>query len=196
MNKLTKRTAKWMASVAANFAVASRKPIEEWVKLAKRAGVAGDRKRARQWLRVDQGLTTVQTSFVLHALCPEPEVDDDALVQQQFAGAKAGLRPIYDALARLACSFGTDVMIAPRKTQITFARDVTFAVVRAATKTRVDLALRLPGEQPTRRLVASAQASGSDPTHVVALESATAIDAVVKSALRRAYAQASRRKPS
>src|SRR5579883_81800 len=131
MRQMTERSAKWMETVKANFPKATGKPVEAWVA------------RARKWLREEQGLTTVQTNYVLMTLFPEQEGSEEELLDAQYAGAKAALRPVYDKLAKVARGFGKDVMIAPRKSQVTFARKVTFAVVRAAARDRVDLMLRL-----------------------------------------------------
>ncbi len=189
---MTARSAKWMETVKANFAKATGKPVEAWVKRARAKGMDGDVAATRRWLRGDEGLTTVQANYVLMTLFPEPD-DDEELLGGQYAAKKEALRPIYDALARVARRLGDDVMIAPRKSQVTFARHVTFAVVRAATNDRVDLLLRLAGQKPTARLVSNARATGSDPTHVVALSSVKDVDADVKKWLALAYGRAARR---
>jgi hypothetical protein len=192
MRQMTERSAKWMETVKANFPKATGKPVEAWVALARKSGACGDVARARKWLRDEQGLTTVQTNYVLMTLFPEQEGSEEELLDAQYAGAKAALRPVYDKLAKVARGFGKDVMIAPRKSQVTFARKVTFAVVRAAARDRVDLMLRLAGQKPTARLVANAKAAGSDPTHVVALRSAADVDRDVVKWLELAYARAER----
>ncbi len=188
--RMTARSAKWMESVMANFATATGKPVEAWVKQARAQGFDEDVKASRRWLKETKGLTMVQANCVLMALFPESGEKD--LLSGQYAGPKASLRPVYDRLAKVARSLGDDVMIAPRKSQVTFARDVTFAVVRAAAKDRVDLALRLPGAKPTSRLVTNPKATGSDPTHVVALRSPADVDGEVAKWLERAYRAASR----
>ncbi|MGD0527299.1 MAG: DUF5655 domain-containing protein [Polyangiaceae bacterium] len=192
MRKMTARSAKWMETVKANFAKATGKPVDAWVKGARTKGMDRDVAAARRWLREDEGLTTVQANYVLMTLFPETD-DDEELLAGQYAGKKAALRPIYDALAKVAGRLGDDVMIAPRKSQVTFARHVTFAVVRAASSDRVDLRLRLAGHKPTPRLLATPRAAGSDPTHVVALSSAKDVDADVKKWLALAYERAARR---
>ena len=159
MRQMTERSAKWVAAVKANFAKATGKPVEAWVKRARDRGFDKDVKESRKWLKESEGLTMVQANFVLTLLFPQAEGAEEDLLAGQFSGAKAALRPIYDRLAKAARGFGKDVMIAPRKSQITFARQVTFAVVRVATKDRVDLALRLAGEKPTSRLVANQKAA-------------------------------------
>lgn len=192
MRQMTERSAKWMESVKANFASATGKPVEAWVARAKKQGLDEDEKAARKWLREHEGLTTVQANYVLKELFADSEPDEEALLDAQYAGKKAALRPIYDRLAKAARGFGEDVMIAPRKSQVTFARKVTFAVVRAAAADRVDLALHLKGEKPTTRLVANAKAAGSDPSHVVALGAARDVDAQVVKWLQLAYQRAAR----
>jgi hypothetical protein len=192
MRQMTERSRKWMETVKANFEKASGKPVEGWVALLKKKGLAGDAKAARAFLRQDQGLTTVQTSYVLMVASGGEDVDEAALLDAQYAGKKRGLRPVYDKLAKAAKGFGKDVMIAPRKSQVTFARVISFAVVKAAAADRVDLALRLPGEKGTARLVANAKASGSDPTHVVSLAAAKDVDAQVVKWMKAAYERAVR----
>jgi hypothetical protein len=192
MRQMTERSAKWMASVKANFAKATGKPVEAWVDLARSQGHGRDIAQARRWLRDTKGLTTVQANTVLMTLFPEEEESEEKLLDAQYAGAKAGLRPVYDRLAKAARGLGKDVMVAPRKSQVTFARKVSFAVVRAAARDRVDLLLRLPGQRSTARLVANPKAAGSDPTHVVALREATDVDREVVKWLALAYEMASR----
>jgi hypothetical protein len=192
MRQMTERSRKWMETVKANFPEATGKPVEAWTALLKKQGFGDDPRAARAWLRDDQGLTTVQTSYVLHEAFESSEPDEGALLDAQYSGKKAALRPIYEKLAKAARGFGKDVMIAPRKSQVTFARKVSFAVVKAAAADRVDLALRLPGEKGTARLAANTKASGSDPTHVVALRAAKDVDAQVVGWLKLAYQKASR----
>lgn len=192
MPQMTERSAKWMASVKANFAKATGKPVEAWVDLARSHGHGDDIAQARAWLKEKQGLTMVQVNTVLMALFPEEEANEDGLLDAQYSGAKAGLRPVYDKLAKAARGLGKDVMIAPRKSQVTFARQVSFAVVRAAAKDRVDLLLRLPGQKQTARLAANPKASGSDPTHVVSLQKPADIDRDVVKWLTLAYEKAAR----
>lgn len=192
MRQMTERSAKWMATVKANFEKATGKPVETWVALARAGGHDEDVGEARKWLKEKKGLTIVQANYVLTELFPHEEGSDDELLDAQYAGGKAALRPVYDKLAKVARGFGKDVMIAPRKSQVTFARKVTFAVVRAAAKDRVDLLLRLAGQKPTARLVANAKAMGSDPTHVVALRTPADVDRDVVKWLELAYAKAAR----
>lgn len=184
---MTDRAAKWMATVRANFPKATGKPVEAWIDLARSQGFDQDIAKTRKWFKEKHGLTIVQANYLLDALFSQQEGGEDALLDAQYSGAKLGLRVVYDKLAKAARGLGKDVMIAPRKSQVTFARKVSFAVVRAAAKDRVDLLLRLPGQKPTARLVANAKAAGSDPTHVVALRAPADVDREVVRWLSLAY---------
>src|ERR1700722_3108904 len=144
--KMTERSAKWMETVVANCEPNTGRALPEWVALAKKARVK-NATFARAWAK-DQGLSIVYQTAVARQLFPAEDADDD-LVDAQYSGAKAGLRPIYDAVVKAARALGTDVEVMPRKSQVTLSRATTFAIVRAATKTRVDVALKLRGEKPT-----------------------------------------------
>jgi Domain of unknown function (DUF5655) len=63
-------------------------------------------------------------------------------IDAQYTGAKAALRPIYDALAAAAGELGGDVTVEGRGSYTPFVRGRQFAAVAAATKDRVDLGLR------------------------------------------------------
>lgn len=106
MRQMTERSAKWMASVKANFATATGKPVEAWVAITRASGFDRDVAQARKWLKEKKGLTMVQANFVLTELFPREEGSEDGLLDAQYAGAKAALRPVYDELAKVARGFG------------------------------------------------------------------------------------------
>jgi hypothetical protein len=81
--------------------------------------------------------------------------------------------------------------VMPRKSQVTLSRGTSFAVVRAATKDRVDLFLKLHGEKATPRLIADPKAMKSDPSHIVSLRAAKDVDREVVAWMKRAYGKAS-----
>jgi predicted transport protein len=186
--KMTERSARWLESVVANCEKNTGKSLAAWTTMARKAKVR-DVKAAREWA-AKQGLSIVYANGVAETLFPSNDDDDDALVDAQYAGAKAALRPIYDALVKAACALGDDVEIMPRKRQVTFSRAKSFAVVRAAAKDRVELALRLHGTKPTERLRAVPKAGTSDPSHVVGVRTAREVDREVTAWLRAAYGRA------
>jgi hypothetical protein len=174
-----------MEGVVANCKQNTGRTLEQWAGLAKKAKLE-NAKAARDWAK-QQGLSMVYANAVMETLFPSDDADEDALVDAQYAGPKAALRPIYDRLTKTARALGDDVEIMPRKSQVTFSRDKSFAVVRAATKDRVDLALKLHGTKATARLVAVPKAMTSDPSHVVAVRAPSEIDRELVGWLRAAY---------
>jgi predicted transport protein len=107
---------------------------------------------------------------------------------QQYAGAKTGLRPIYERVAEAAQSLGPDVRIEGRKTYVPFIRARQFAAIAPATKTRVDLGLRFT-DAPRHRRVQTASSGLGQSTHKVALTSLDDVDADVLGWLGQAYDQ-------
>lgn len=86
---------------------------------------------------VSHGYAMLITRTFLSAGSPEPSGDD--LVNAQYEGGKAGLRPVYDSLVAVAQSLGDDVEIAPKKTSVSLRRSKQFALITAASRNRIDL---------------------------------------------------------
>lgn len=113
-------------------------------------------------------------------------VSADDLVEAQYAGRKAGLRPIYDRLAAEISALGDDVEVAPKKTGVSFRRRKQFALVEAPSAARVSIGLNLRGAEPTERLVA---ATGMC-THRVDLTAVDDVDPELLRWIRDAYDRA------
>ena len=117
---------------------------------------------------------------------PPAEAD---LVAAQYAGAKAGLKPIYEAILAVVSEFGPDVEVAPKKSYVSLRRQKQFAIVQPSTKTRVDLGLNLKDVEATERLQGGVVFSGMC-SHKVALTAQNEIDAELLEWLQQAYEQA------
>jgi predicted transport protein len=113
-----------------------------------------------------------------------PTTDD--LVEAQYAGRKAPLRPLYDRLIAEVSAFGPDVEVAPKKTGVSLRRNKQFAVIEAPSATRLQLGVNLRGATPTERL----RAAGGMCTHRVDVASAEEIDAELVGWLHEAYEEA------
>jgi hypothetical protein len=75
----------------------------------------------------------------------------DELVDGQYAD-RPQLRPIFDAILEAALGLG-EVIIQARKTYVSLVTPRrTFARLQPTTKDRIDLGLRLEGQQPGGRL--------------------------------------------
>jgi hypothetical protein len=160
-----------------------------WIAELRRAGLA-DASHAdrRAWL-TEQGLGSNQAAAVLWWMKNGAAIEAGGgeLVDRQYAGAKAALRPVYERVAELAAGLGDDVEPGPRGTYVSFGRPRQFAIVQPSTRTRVDLGLRLPGVAPTARLLDAGSFGSGSITHRVALATPEEVDGELAAWLRAAY---------
>jgi predicted transport protein len=180
------------AAITRNLAAKTGKTWEEWVELVRREG-SGARKEQVEWLKQVYGLGHVTAALIVEeALRPadHAEPTDEELVEAQYAGEKAKLRPIYDRVMAAVQSLGPDVEIGVRQTYVAFSRGRQFGLIQASTKSRVDLMFTLPGVEPTDRLKPAGSAGSGRTTHKVALTSPDEVDSEVLGWLRQAYESA------
>jgi Domain of unknown function (DUF4287)/Domain of unknown function (DUF5655) len=106
-----------------------------------------------------------------------------------YAGTKAGLRPLHDALLGEIRALGA-FDIAPKKGYLSLRRRKQFAMVQPSTTSRIDLGLILPPATPaTGRLESAARLSPLF-THRVRITAATDLDDELRGWLATAYALA------
>ena len=112
-----------------------------------------------------------------------------AYVDAMFGGSKAGLRPLGDALMRLAMDLLPDVKFCPCKTIVPFYREHVIAEIKPATRTRIDFGLALGPDYPfaLRLKDTGGLAKKNRITHKVGIEKAEDIDVEVEGWLRAAY---------
>jgi hypothetical protein len=110
-----------------------------------------------------------------------------AATDRIYAGPKAGLRPIHDAVMREVSRFGS-FEIAPKKTYLSLRRKKQFAMVGPATNTRVEVGLNMKGVKSTSRL--EALPPGGMCQYRVKLTSADQVDPELIGWIRKAYAGA------
>ena len=180
-----------MSAVTDSMAERTGRPLEAWVALVAESGVDPlDQNAVRRWLKDVHGVKQNSQWAIADAAARDagwvrPTVDE--YVDTQYTGAKAGLRPIFDAVREAATALGDDVVLEGRGTYVPFVRRRQFAAVAATTATRVDLGLRLPDPPDSPRLQ-PAKAPGSA-THRVQLLSVADVDDEVRDLLRAAYEQ-------
>lgn len=136
------------------------------------------------FLKGEHGITHgFANGIALHYRARDQSTDETELLAAQYEGAKAGLRPICDALTEAASSFGSDVTVVAKKTSVSLRRNQQFAVITAASAKRVQLGIQLKGEPVTERLVAGDAMC----SHRVNLASIDDFDTEVLGWLRLAY---------
>ena len=178
-------------AVAASLAERTGRPLDEWVGLVQQAGLDPlDQGAVRRWLRSVHGVPQNSQWAIADAAARAagwvpPTVAE--YIDAQYAGAKAGLRPIYDTLAAILTSLGDDVRAEGRSSYTPFVRARQFAAVVAATRDRVDLGLRFTDPPASGRLQL-AQGPGQA-THKLALRSVPEVDDEVRQLIELAYQQ-------
>ena len=142
------------------------------------------------FLKAEHGLSHGNANAVAHKVRelaaggPSP-VDD--LLEAQYAGPKAPLRPIYDQLRGLAEALGPDVEILVQKTGVAFRRRKQFGLVQAPSAKRVTLGLNLAESPADPRVVAT---PGAMCGYRVDLADVEAVDGSVQGWLAEAYDRA------
>jgi Domain of unknown function (DUF5655) len=145
-----------------------------------------DAQGLREWL-TREGVTGYARQLLVMEHFGYPDfvtTPADKLIEGQYAD-RPHLRPIYEAVVSAAKECG-DIVIQARKGYVSLLTPKrTFARVRATTKDRIDLGLRLQGRQPRGRL---------KPSHIhetmpvqVGLSALKDLDREVKKWLCQAY---------
>lgn len=130
------------------------KPFEEWLEIA-RASKLAKHGEVVKFLKENHGLGHGYANLLAHTLFSSAAMlsdDRDAFIEQQYAGGKAALRPIYDRVLSIVRSFGDDVEIAPMKAYVSLRRKKQFICIQPSTKERVDVGLKLKGVTAEGRL--------------------------------------------
>lgn len=126
--------------------------VAEWNRRVAGSGASSE-PELRQWLGA-RGVTGYAQMLLVMERFGYPDfltADAGELVDAQYA-ARPALRPVYDRLVTVAAALD-DVEVGARKTYVVLSTPRRkFAVLRAATKTRLDLGLRLAGVEPGGRL--------------------------------------------
>ncbi len=136
------------------------------------------------YLKSEHGMTHGYANLVAMQALHQPATEDE-LVAAQYSG-KEQLRPIYEAALAMAMGLGADVEPAPKKTYVSLRRNKQFALLKPATKTRLEVGLNLPGETATDRLTATTGMC----THIVTIASVDEVDEEVRGWLTAAYERA------
>src|SRR5262250_2898514 len=125
-----------MSAVIGSLADRTGRSLEEWLALVEASGIDPlDQNAVRRRLRAEHGVPQNSQWAIADAAARaagwvRPTVAE--YVDGQYRGAKAALRPIYDAIAGAAASLGDDVTVEGRGGYTPFVRGRQFAAVAAA----------------------------------------------------------------
>lgn len=165
------------------------KPLEHWIKVVEKSKLE-KHKAIMDFLKSEHGFTHGFANFVaLKARGADAASHDaDDLVTTQYKG-KEILKPIYDELIKKISKFGNDITITPKKDSVSIIRKKQFALIKPATKTRLDLGLKLK-DKPTTDRLGNSGPFGSMCTHRVQLTDKKEVDKELMEWLKEAYEKA------
>src|SRR5207245_9845503 len=172
--------------------------LEEWIALVQKEGPKGE-KSVREWLKKKHKLGMNSAGWIAERAdgkggdldTPETYLKAAAqYVEEQYAGAKEKLRPIYDELLKLGKSMGDDVKACPCKTIVPLYREHVVAQIKPTTNSRIDLGFALThykGKLPKPLIDTGGLAKKDRITHRIEITATEQIDGEVKKWLKTAY---------
>ena len=176
------------ASMIANFKEKTGKTLPQWLKITATCGLSKHGLIVK-FLKSEHGMTHGFANLVAHKTLDSSvftKGSDADFVADQYSGAKANLRPIYDALIKAVEKFGKDVEVSPKKAYVSLRRSKQFAIVQPSTKTRVDVGINLKGQKSTVRLESSGSFN-SMVSHRVRVEAVGQVNKQLLGWLKAAY---------
>ena len=184
---------KWVAELKQK----TGRTLDEWSAHIRKDGPK-DLAARRDWLKSKYKIGTNTAGWLAERADGQPTWDETpeaylaiapTYVDEMFAGGKAHLRPLADALLRLAREVAPDVRFCPCKTIIPFYREHVIAEIKPATRTRIDFGLALGPDYPfTPRLKDTGGLAKKDRiTHKIEIARPEDIDVEVEGWLKAAY---------
>lgn len=174
---------KALESMIANMPEKTGRSLDEWRKLLQ-AKAFEKHGEAMAFLKGEHGVTHGFANTIIH-LSKEDTVSTEDLVDAQYTG-KETLLPIYKELMKVVEGLGDDITITPKKTSVSIIRKRQFALIKPATKSRIDLGLKLK-DVPTGDRLGNSGPFGSMCTHRVQISEKQEVDAELRSWLQLAY---------
>lgn len=173
-----------------NIQTRSGKTLAELFELIRASSLAkhGEiREMLKRDLTLGHGDANTLAAFYLKSLQPVAADEGDpiaAAVDEMYAGGKAGLRPLHDALMTMVDSLG-EFEIAPKKGYLSLRRKRQFAMIGPGSKGRVEVGLNMKTVEGGERLLA--QPPGGMCQYKVFVAAAAEVDAELAGWLRQAY---------
>ncbi len=157
--------------------------LEQWSSILDQTGLE-KHGQMLAFLKTEHGVTHgfANSIAILHRERGVERTDDD-LLDAQYAGAKAVLRPLHDRLVEIAQSLGDDVEVAVKRTSVSLRRRKQFALIEPASAQRIALGLNL-GEAPAGERLLAAKGMC---THRVDVRALDDINEELVDWLRQAY---------
>jgi predicted transport protein len=171
----------------ANIEASTGRSLADWIEIVRASGLE-KHAQAVAMLKADHGLGHGNANLIV---IKAREADaggaasHDQVVDAQYAGKLAALRPVYEAVVAAVRAFGDDVELAPKKAYVSLRRRKQFGQVGPAAG-QLEVSVNLPGKEPTDRL----RPTSGMATHRVRITDAAGLDDELVGWLREAYDRA------
>ena len=159
------------------------KSLDEWKIVLNKKSFAKHSEGVK-YLKTEHNITHGFANTIV-TLSKENNSDSEDLVNTQYQG-KENLFPIYEELIKFIKTLGSDVIVTPKKGSVSIIRTRQFALIKPATKTRIDLGFKLKDKPTTERLENSGP-FGTMCTHRVRISEIQEINAELKNWVKEAF---------
>lgn len=159
------------------------KSLEEWKKILKKKSFEKHSEGVK-YLKSEYNVTHGFANTIV-TLSKEEDNTSEDLVESQYKG-KEELIAIYEELIKYLKTLGSDVTITPKKGSVSIIRKRQFVLIKPATKTRIDLGLKIKDKPIANRLESSGP-FGTMCTHRVRISELSEIDNELKAWILEAY---------
>ncbi len=193
-----------VATMMKNLEAKTGKSLAQWIEIARGCGKEKHGEIVN-FLKSEHGIGHGYANAIVHAMKDHPSMaaatgkapaarpatstGGGSAVDGLFAGKKADLRPIYDALMNAINKFGKDIELAPKQAYVSLRRSKQFACLHPSTATRFDVGIQLKGVEPEGRLEKSGSWNAMV-SHRVRVETVDEVDDELIGWLRQAYDKA------
>jgi len=169
---MAKTPAEMEAAVLRNIPTKTGKTLDAWMGIIKRTGPA-NADNLKLWLQEKHGFGGGQAGILSNYYKNGGKTsygDAEALLEGQYTGEKAQLRPIYDKLKKEISNLDKAIRFEPCKTYVSIIAKHQFAVA-VPTKNSLKLGLALGEEVPENMVLKKTnQLAGDKITHYIPLK--------------------------
>ena len=177
LNNIQKKTGKSLAELAA---------------IAQKSGLT-KHGELRDMFKEKLGLGHGDANSLVHAILASDGTraaegkNEDAVLDEIYSGAKAGMRPIHEALMKHITKFG-EFEIVPKKGYVSLRRKKQFAMIGPKTNTRFEVGINAKDLKKNARLLE--QPKGSMCNYIVQINDAQEVDAELVAWVKSAFEDA------
>lgn len=175
---------KALQTMVDNLPEKTGKSLDQWKKVLASEPLSKHGEMVK-FLKTEHGVTHGFANTISALYRADSSEEKEDLVALQYKG-KESLLPLYKRLDKILKSLGKDVKVTPKRGSVSYIRKHQFALVKPATKTRIDLGLKLKDVDPEGVLGPSGP-FGTMCTHRIQLSDIADVTTEVEDWLAKAY---------